>query len=153
MCHASCLWGGSADLLDTLVEIRQFMDNNPKEVVTIIFEDYLKNPTILKRVFDRSGISHHVLIDEYWAGSGRYDWPSLIEMRTLGRVVVFNNNGLDGFPYSPWSMWYYVRENRYGSDSQNNEVKREARRKNSPLHKLMSFNTHNNTQSDTCIYT
>ena len=121
LCHVSCFWGGSTDLLETLAQIRAFVEANPKEVISIIFEDYLKNPIILKRVFDKSGISRHVLSDDYWA-SGNYNWPSLMELQVLGRVIVFNNNGLDGFPYSNQNMWYYVRENRYGGDSLKKEV-------------------------------
>lgn len=112
---------GSTNLLDTLVEIRKFLETNTREVITIFFEDYLKNPTILKHVFDQAGISPHVLLEEYW-GDGINDWPTLTDMRRLGRLVVFNNNGLSGFPYTKYNMWRYVRENRYGNAGQNKKV-------------------------------
>ena len=91
------------------------------EVITIIFEDYLKNPTILKRVFDQAGISPYVLLKDSY-GDGFLNWPTLRDMRRLGRLVVFNNNGLSGFPYTESNMWHYVRENRYGSPGQNVKV-------------------------------
>lgn len=121
LCHAVCFWGGSTDLLDTLIQIRDFLETNPREVITIIFEDYLRNPTILKRVFDQARVSNHVLRSEHWGTLFR-DWPTLEEMRTLGRLVVFNNNGLQGFPYTVYNMWYYVRENRYGHPGQDTKV-------------------------------
>ena len=91
------------------------------EVITIIFEDYLKNPTILKRVFDQAGISPYVLLKDSY-GDGFLNWPTLRDMRRLGRLVVFNNNGLSGFPYTESNMWHYVRENHYGSPGQNVKV-------------------------------
>lgn len=121
LCHASCFWSGSTNLLDTLIEIRKFLQSNTREVITIIFEDYLKNPTILKRVFDQAGISPYVLLKENW-GDEFNDWSTLRDMRKLGRLVVFNNNGLRGFPYTEWNMWHYVRENRYGNPGQNVKV-------------------------------
>jgi hypothetical protein len=104
-----------------LIQIREFLDTNPREVVTIIFEDYLRNPTIMKRVFDQSRVSGHVLKSDHW-GSRYREWPTLVEMRTLGRLVVFNNNGLEGFPYTVNNMWYYVRENRYGQPGLDTKV-------------------------------
>ncbi|EDO36715.1 predicted protein [Nematostella vectensis] len=113
LCHETCFWGGATDLLDTLIVVRKFLENNPREVITIIFEDYLRNPTILKHVFDKAGVSRHVLDSSEW-GNVYKNWPTLHEMRRLGRLVVFNNNGLKGFPYTEDNMWFYVRENRYG---------------------------------------
>ncbi|XP_029207115.2 LOW QUALITY PROTEIN: PI-PLC X domain-containing protein At5g67130-like [Acropora millepora] len=117
LCHETCFWSGSTNLLDTLVEIRKFLETNKREVISIFFEDYLKNPSILKGVFDQARISPFVFDKENW-GDGILNWPTLTEMRRLGRLVVFNNNGLKGFPYTEYNMWYYVRENRYGSDGQ-----------------------------------
>lgn len=121
LCHASCFWGGSTDLLDTLIKIRKFLESNKREVITIVFEDYLRNPVILKRVFDQAALSPHVLRKENW-GDGFNDWPTLTDMRRLGRLVVFNNNGLNGFPYTEFNMWHYVRENRYGNAGLNKKV-------------------------------
>lgn len=108
-------------MLDTLIEIRKFLETNTREVITIFFEDYLRNPTILKRVFDKAEISPYVLLKENW-GDGITEWPTLNDMRRLGRLVVFDNNGLSGFPYTEYNMWRYVRENRYGSSGQIEKV-------------------------------
>ena len=121
LCHASCTWSGSADLLYTLREIREFLERNPREVVTIIFEDYLRNPRVLAEVFNEADISKLVLTSEHWREFE--DWPTLSEMISLGRrLVVFNNVGMTGFPYSKRNMWNYVIENRYGSVSKNIHV-------------------------------
>ncbi|KAK3729580.1 hypothetical protein QZH41_017186, partial [Actinostola sp. cb2023] len=105
LCHGNCFWGGSSNLLDTLIQIRTFLEDNPRDVITIIFEDYLRNPTILKRVFDQARVSRHVLRSHHW-GSRYKDWPTLIDMRRLGRLVVFNNVGLNAFPYTTYNMWW-----------------------------------------------
>lgn len=121
-CHRKCIFGSLA-LLRTLTDIRQFLDNNPKDVVTIIFEDHLKNALALAKVFNESKISHHVLNYKHW-GNATKNWPTLREMVSLGRLVVFSSYATNEFPYSPYIMWEYVKENRYGSPGKNTNVSR-----------------------------
>ena len=105
----------------TLIEIREFLERNTHEVVTIIFEDYLENPRVLAKVFDEADISKFVLTSDYWGEVE--DWPTLSEMISLGRrLVVFNNVGLTEFPYSARNMWNFMIESRYGSVSKNPNV-------------------------------
>ena len=93
-----------------------------REVVTIIFEDYVRNPSLVAKVFGDADISRHVLPSEYWGG-GYKEWPTLEKMASLGRrLIVFSSVGLTGFPYSKLNMWNYVIENRYGSKSKNVKV-------------------------------
>lgn len=114
LCHVSCIWSGSSDLIYTLKEIREFLNRNPEEIVTIIFEDYLRNPRILRKVFDDADVSRFVFTSNYW--SEYEDWPTLSTMISLGRrLVVFSNVGLIGFPYAPRNMWNFVIESRYGN--------------------------------------
>ena len=114
LCHSSCVWSGSSDLLYTLIEIRTFLEQNSHEVVTIIFEDYLRNPRVLKKVFDDADLSKFVLTSDYWRELD--DWPTLSDMILLGRrLVVFNNVGMTEFPYSAKNLWNFVIESRYGS--------------------------------------
>ena len=125
LCHATCVWSGSADLVYTLMEVREFLETNPYEVVTIIFEDYLRNPRVLAKVFDDADISKFVLTSDHW-GDG-IDWPTLSEMISLGRrLIVFNNVGMTGFPYSARNMWNFVMESRYGSSGRNIRVSEEC---------------------------
>ena len=124
-CHGNCRYG-SLDLRRTLTDIRKFLDNNPKDVVTIIFEDNLKNAPVLAKVFKESGISHHVLNYKYW-GNGAKNWPTLREMASLGRLVVFSNYATHKFPYSPYNMWKYVKESRYGSSGKKTNVSHDYR--------------------------
>ena len=137
LCHATCIWSGSADLLYTLIEIREFLEGNPHEVVTIIFEDYLQNPRLLGKVFDDAEISKFVLTSDHW-GDGN-DWPTLSEMISLGRrLVVFNNVGMTGFPYSARNMWNFVMESRYGSSGRNIRVSEVLAYSHKPYNDIIS---------------
>ena len=124
-CHGKCIYG-SLDLRRTLTDIRKFLDNNPKDVVTIIFEDRLKNAPVLGKVFKESGISRHVLNYKHW-GNRAKNWPTLRKMASLGRLVVFSSYATHGFPYSPYNMWEYVKESRYGSPGKNANVSNDYR--------------------------
>ena len=78
---------------------------------------------MLAKVFDDADLSRNVLRSEHWR-KGDEDWPTLSEMASLGRrLVVFNNVGMNEFPYSRLHMWNYVIENRYGSKGENVNVR------------------------------
>ena len=127
LCHASCVWSGSSDLFYTLVEIREFLDRNVHEIVTIIFEDYLRNPRVLAKVFDEADLSKFVLTSDHWGDVE--DWPTLSDMISLGRrLIVFNNVGMTEFPYSARNMWNFVIESRYGSVGKDVNVSRPSYR-------------------------
>ena len=121
LCHRTCTWGGSRSLSESLLVIRRFLDNNPTEVVIIIFEDYVRSPGKLRKILDQADLTRHVLPVKFW-GSANHSWPTLTEMKTLGRLVVFSNAAVHGFPYTGVTMWNYVRENRYGNPSRNQKV-------------------------------
>ncbi len=93
------------------------------EIVTIIFEDYLRNPRVLAKVFDEADLSKFVLTSDHWGDIE--DWPTLSDMISLGRrLIVFNNVGMTEFPYSARNMWNFVIESRYGSVGKDVNVSR-----------------------------
>jgi hypothetical protein len=91
LCHSSCdlFDGGSAE--DYLKNVKKFLDENPNEVLTIIFtnpED-LDVKTLWEPVFTASGIDQLAFVPP--SNPISFDkWPTLGEMIDTGkRVVVF----------------------------------------------------------------
>ncbi len=105
VCHLICQLG-STPLVSTLSEIRSFLEDNPREVVVIIFEDRIsKEDTI--QAFSESGLLPFV----YDHGGG--DWPAVDELIARNnRLVVFAE--YEGSPPS-WYMnaWEFVEETPY----------------------------------------
>lgn len=119
-------------LIDTLGDIKLFLDNNPKEVVTIIFESQVDGDSaLLKKTFVDSGIADYIFFadpsrafyaDAAKAGSvfpwdvGSKGWPTLQWMIDHGkRLVVFSDHRKkdDGLP----KIWNFAVENDYGNKS------------------------------------
>ncbi|UCG24599.1 MAG: hypothetical protein JSW55_00945, partial [Chloroflexota bacterium] len=106
LCHMMCSLGAT-DLAETLTEIRRFLDNNPNEVIGIIFED-LVSPTDTHDAFARSGLD--ALVYTYKAGES---WPTLREMiRDNQRVLVMAEKSS---PPPDWYLhaWDYTEETPY----------------------------------------
>lgn len=79
--------GGFRYLFTALGYLKTFLDANPGEVVTIIFESYVK-PADLVTVFTDAGLAAYLF--SHTAGQA---WPTLGEMVTSGRrLVVFVSN-------------------------------------------------------------
>jgi len=100
LCHGCDEWygylGGHKPLVDGLVEIKQFLDDNPEEIVTIIFESYVNEPEVAIAFLDAG------LYDMAHAQTPGLPWPTLQEMIDNGkRLVVLTDR--DGTP----STWYH----------------------------------------------
>lgn len=86
LCHGLCL-AGRRPLVDGLAEIEAFMRDNPREVVTIIFENYV-SAEALEEAFEGSGLMAHV------HRRGGDQWPTLEAMIDGGqRLVVLTDRG------------------------------------------------------------
>jgi hypothetical protein len=114
-------------LRDSLSEIRNWMDNHPAEVLTIIFEqpDFTNPDPMVTAAFTAAGMATYV----YYANQVNYGkngatwnnrtqgWPSLQWMIDNGkRLVVFSQRSrgnTTGFAY----LWDYAVENEYGTPS------------------------------------
>jgi len=111
LCHFMCVAGstllGMKPLETALVEIKQFMDENPGEVLTIIFESYVDADEV-EKVFEAAGFSGRL----YSHRRGQ-PWPTLGRLITSGkRLVVFSDNAAGGADwYHP--VWDYCWETNY----------------------------------------
>jgi hypothetical protein len=93
LCHGFCELG-AIDLVDTLRQIDSFIEQNPKEVLLIDIEDYVK-PADIVDAFERSGLADHV-----YDGPLGPDFPTLQELIDSGeRVIVVAENRAGGAPW------------------------------------------------------
>lgn len=98
--------------INTLKEIEAFLSSNPKEIVTIILEDYVQAPNGLTKVFTDSGLK------KYWfpvtsMPKGGQDWPLVSDMVAKNqRLLVFSSvrskEQSEGIAY----QWNYMVENQ-----------------------------------------
>ncbi len=107
LCHVLCELG-SQPLTEGLVEIRDFLDANPNEIVSIIFESYIDHPDTAS-AFDESDLLRLVYAQEIGE-----PWPTLqalIDADT--RLIVFQDKPED--PAYPWLMniWDYAWETHF----------------------------------------
>ena len=73
LCHGFCELG-AVDMVDALTDVRDFVINNPNEVVLIVIEDYVL-PADVVDAFEKSGLADYA-----------YDGP-LDPLPTLGELV------------------------------------------------------------------
>jgi hypothetical protein len=93
LCHAYCRFGWRL-LSDGLTDIKTFLDENPGEIITIIFESYVTRQDTLA-AFTEVGLLDMAL--EHTAGT---PWPTLREMIDSGkRLVVLTDSGGGVYPW------------------------------------------------------
>jgi hypothetical protein len=73
LCHGFCRLG-SRPLLDAMMELRSFLDSNPDEIVTIIFEDHIP-ASRTEQIIEAAGLSPYLYVHDVDRG-----WPTLAEM-------------------------------------------------------------------------
>ena len=98
--------------IDTLKEIAAFLSSNPKEIVTLILEDYVEAPKGLTKVFTDAGLV------KFWFPVTRMpknggDWPLVSDMvaknqRLLLFTSVSSKEKSEGIAY----QWNYMVENQ-----------------------------------------
>lgn len=96
-CHTSCglFDGGSVE--DYLLLVKQWLVENPYEVLTFIFTNpELHSVTdVWKPIFEKTGIADYAYVPPQPV-MGRDDWPTLREFITTGkRVIIFLDKGAD----------------------------------------------------------
>ncbi|XP_024967226.1 PI-PLC X domain-containing protein At5g67130 [Cynara cardunculus var. scolymus] len=102
--------------INVLKEVRDFLEKNPTEIVTIIIEDYVTSPNGLSNVFNAAGLRKFWFPASRMPSDGR-DWPTVDSMvRQNLRLVVFTSKSskekTEGIAYE----WKYLVENQYGTD-------------------------------------
>ncbi|CAO2817302.1 unnamed protein product [Amaranthus hypochondriacus] len=100
--------------IDTLREIEAFLGSNPKEIVTLILEDYVEAPKGLTKVFTKAGLM------KYWFPISRMpkqgqDWPLVSDMVAKNqRLIVFTSKRSKQISEGIAYQWDYMVENQYG---------------------------------------
>ena len=111
LCHAQCDLGKES-LLSGLGKIKTFMDANPNEVITIVFESYV-DAADAAAVFTQAGLDAYAHAQPEDAA-----WPTLGDMIRSGkRLVVFHSRSDADEP--PWYMyeWDYTWSSPYHFES------------------------------------
>lgn len=94
LCHGTCA-AGRRPFVDALRDLRLFLDCHPAEVVTLILEAHIDEPTTAL-AFEEAGLLPY--LDEQPVSSAA--WPSLEEMITSGRrLVVFTESSAVTLPW------------------------------------------------------
>lgn len=107
LCHGPCLFG-SARLLDGLCALTRFFDENPGEIVSIIFETRVRDAD-LDAVLRASGLAEYALT--HAAGQ---PWPTLRAMIDSGkRAVLFVESGGGEPPYIQPAFEGNIRDTPY----------------------------------------
>lgn len=104
---------GTATLADNLVEIKDFLDANPNEVVTIIFESYV-DATMMDNSFTDVGLIPY--LHEQTLGE---DWPTLQQMINAGTQLVVLSDNNDALPTQGWYhyVWDFAVETGFSNNS------------------------------------
>ncbi len=95
--------------LDT---IRKFLEENPKEVLTIFLENYVKSKELLDSEFSNTGLKDYILTEADWNPQNK-GWPTFTWMRENNkRLVIFNSLGKTELCFDEWR---HVIENQWGT--------------------------------------
>jgi hypothetical protein len=115
LCHGICAFGstlfGMKPLETVLAEMKRFIDDNPGEVLTIIFESYVDAADVME-VFDAAGLAGRA----YSHTRGR-SWPTLRKLLVSGKSLVVFTDDEDGSSgwYQP--VWDHCWETDYDVQS------------------------------------
>lgn len=104
---------GTATLASNLEQIKAFMDDNPNEVITIIFETYVSS-AMMNEVFTEAG-----LIPYLHAQTLGEAWPTLQQMIDSNqRLVVFSDQN-DALSTQEWYhyIWDHAVETHFSNNS------------------------------------
>ena len=92
LCHGSCA-GGSTSLVAALNDLRSFLEAHPRDVVTIILENYATTAN-LNSAFNQAGLAGYL-----YTGT-QAPWPTLKSMVDSGkRLVVMTDTGGGAYPW------------------------------------------------------
>lgn len=97
---------------DALETIRQFLQKNPSEVITIFLENYANDPVLLDTSFFKAGLSTYTL-SPHDLNPAKQEWPTFEWMRTHNkRLIIFNATGETNYCFDEWN---HVVENQWGT--------------------------------------
>ena len=104
---------GNEPLLDVLVDVRLFLEQNPSEVVTLIFECYITADE-MDTVFTAAGLKPYL-----HEQSLSTPWPTLQELINSGKNLVVFTDVDDAVQGQEWYhyMWDHCVETHYSANS------------------------------------
>ncbi len=135
LCHQSCgivsalqkmKGGGYQTLQNALAQIKDFLDKNPKEIITVFLENKVKNDILKKDIHNVSGLANMILSKQVWdPNKHNGEWPTLAWMQKNNkRLVMFNEDKSQQVdpknrpvrnddPF--FATWDYLFESQYGT--------------------------------------
>lgn len=105
-CHASCVLGGQP-MQNPLKDIKNFLDQNPNEVLTIIFESYVSSKEMTEE-FIKAGLLSYVA-----TLPAQGDFPTLREMISHNQRLVVLTDKKDDGPDWYQDVWALAVETPY----------------------------------------
>jgi len=100
--------------------IKQFLEENPKEIITLFLENYAELNDIDEAI-KRSEITDLILKPSDWNPKTKAGWPHIRWLQDNNkRVVLFNQRGESNYCFDEWSSHY---ENQYGTTDTNRAIK------------------------------
>ncbi|MEZ4340674.1 MAG: hypothetical protein R3B82_28975 [Sandaracinaceae bacterium] len=110
LCHSICPLG-SRPFVDALTDLKDFMDCHPAEVITLILEAHIDEPTTAA-AFEAAGLMPYLHAQPLGA-----PWPTLREMITSGRrMVVFTESAEVSLPWYHYA-YAYAWDNPFHAES------------------------------------
>lgn len=109
LCHADCALG-SQPLAEGLGELLAFLDDHPREVVVVIFEDYI-SPEDTVAVVESIGLDRHVLTPPEGA------WPTLQELIEADTRLLLTAQGGGGARDRYVGAWDWFFDTPYSFES------------------------------------
>jgi hypothetical protein len=109
LCHGFCEIG-HISLKQGLTEVRDFLVENPDEVLIIIVEDKVVTAPDIEKAVQASGLMPYV-----YTGPVGEPWPTLRELIASGRRVIVMGEDHGGDPKVPWyhPAFKYMQETPY----------------------------------------
>lgn len=97
---------GKKSLASVLSEIKAFLTENPREIITIIFENYCTKAD-LKASLEQAGLADMIYIHDG-------EWPTLLELIQAGkRLILFVESGDNDEKEGILNAWQYIFDTRY----------------------------------------
>lgn len=115
--------GKPTTFIKSLKIIKHFLEDNPKEIVTLFLENYTGLNDI-DNAIKKSGIDNLILKPSDWNPKTKFGWPhiKLLQKRNQ-RVIIFNQRGESNYCFDEWSCHC---ENQYGTTDTNRALKERA---------------------------
>ena len=100
-------------LHEALITIREFLENNPSEIITIFLENYIKDRAIIDGSFKTAGLEEFILAPSQWDPLEHDGWPTIEWMQKNNkRLLIFNSIEKTELAYNQWE---HVIENQWGA--------------------------------------